>query len=92
MTELVSPCCGSVYNDDEIPISNCCGTEQEGDSDICPDKDCLEHADFFKYKCNHCDEWFEEPEKDYEYEERIKESIAEDKMDGDKDETLGMRI
>ena len=92
MAELVSPCCGQEYSSDHIPRSTCCGAEQKGDSDICPDKDCLEHADFPKYMCEICHEDFEEPEKDYEYEERIKESIAEDKMDEDKDEKLGMRI
>ena len=81
MAELVSPCCGAEYSDDEIPRSNCCGVPKKGDSDICPDKDCLEHADFPKYKCSKCYEWFEEPEVDYEYDERMKESHLEDRMD-----------
>ncbi len=48
MAELVSPCCGSIYNDDEIPISNCCGASQIDDHDLC--KECKEHADFINYK------------------------------------------
>ena len=83
MAELVSPCCGAEYSDDEIPISNCCGALQEGDYDIC--RECKEHTDFYEYKCSNCDEWFEEPEVDYEYEERMKESIAEDRMDEARD-------
>ena len=81
MAELVSPCCGAEYSDDHIPRSTCCGAEQQGDSDICVDKDCLEHADFPKYMCTNCDEDFEDPEVDYEYAEQMKESIAEDRMD-----------
>ena len=85
MAELVSPCCGAEYSDDHIPRSICCGFEQQGDSDICANKDCLEHTDFPKYMCENCDEDFMEPEVDYEYEAQMKESIAEDRMDERRD-------
>ena len=77
MAELVSPCCGAEYSDDEIPRSNCCGALKAGDSDICPNIECLEHADFPEYLCSNCDEWFEEPEIDYEYDARRRENAAE---------------
>ena len=48
MAELVSPCCGSVYNDDEIPISNCCGASQIDDHDLC--KECKEHLPITKFQ------------------------------------------
>ena len=84
MAELVSPCCGAEYSDDHIPVSTCCTAVPAGsETDLC--SDCLEHADFYEYACNNCDEWFEEPEVDYEYEERMKESIAEDRMDEARD-------
>ena len=48
MTELVSPCCGAEYNDDnEI------------------------------FKCETCKNEFDEPELDYEYDERMLESKSE---------------
>jgi predicted amidophosphoribosyltransferase len=83
MAELVSPCCGTEYSDDHIPRSICCGAEQKEDSDLC--SNCLEHTDFPQYMCEICHEDFEEPEVDYEYEERMKESIAEDRMDEARD-------
>ena len=85
MAELVSPCCGAEYSDDHIPRSNCCGAEQQGDSDICANKKCLEHADFPKYMCEQCNEDFEEPELDYEYDDRMREWIAEMLSDESRD-------
>ena len=85
MSYLVSPCCGAEYNSDEIPISTCCGAKKQEDSDLCADFDCLEHADFLEYQCVNCSDWFEEPEEDYEYEERMRESIAEDRADERRD-------
>jgi len=81
----VSPCCGAEYSDDESLVSVCCTAEPKGHTDLC--SKCLEHTDFLAYICNNCNEWFEEPEVDYEYEERMKESIAEDRMD---EERLGL--
>jgi hypothetical protein len=83
MAELVSPCCGAEYSDDFEPISNCCTAIPIGETDLC--SACLEHSDFPEYKCTNCDEVFEEPEEDYEYDERMKESIAEDRMDEARD-------
>ena len=79
MAELVSPCCGAEYSDDEIPVSNCCTAIAVLETDLC--SDCLEHADFYDYACSECDEFFEEPEEEYEYDERMKENIAEDRAD-----------
>jgi hypothetical protein len=56
MAELVSPCCGAEYSDDnEI------------------------------FKCEACKDEFIEPEVFYEYDERMKESIAEDREDEKRD-------
>ena len=56
MTELVSPCCGAEYNDDnEI------------------------------FKCETCKNEFDEPELDYEFNEAVKEAIAEDREDEKRD-------
>ena len=83
MTKLVSPCCGAEYNDDHMPISNCCAAVFAPETDIC--SECFEHADFYTNACNQCDEVFEEPETEYEYKEKMKESIAEDRMDEARD-------
>tara|TARA_R110000851_G_scaffold220454_2_gene373233 strand:+ start:760 stop:1020 length:261 start_codon:yes stop_codon:yes gene_type:complete len=83
MAELVSPCCGAEYNDDESPVSACCTAESKGHTDLC--STCLEHTDFFAYTCNNCNDWFEEPEVDYEYAEQQKESAAEDREDEKRD-------
>ena len=56
MAELVSPCCGAEYNDDnEI------------------------------YICETCKNEFDEPELDYEFNEAVKEAIAEDREDEKRD-------
>ena len=39
------------------------------------------------YKCEKCHDIFEEPELDYEYDERMRENAAEDRMD---EERLGL--
>ena len=80
MAELVSPCCGAEYTDNDDGRSYCC------DAPIintrCSDRDCLEYAEPAEgFICSTCEDFFEEPEKDYEYDERMKESIAEDRMD-----------
>ena len=78
MTELVSPCCGAEYTDNEDGLSDCCGAPilQE----LC--KECKEHAEPAEgFICTRCDEFFEEPEKDYEYVDRMHDSYLEDRMD-----------
>ena len=56
MAELVSPCCGAEYSDDnEI------------------------------FKCETCKNEFDEPELDYEFNEAVKEAIAEDREDEKRD-------
>ena len=56
MAELVSPCCGAEYSDDNEIL-----------------------------KCETCKDEFDEPEVDYEYDERMKESIAEAREDEKRD-------
>ena len=53
-------------------VSPCCGHNY---SDHCDD-DINEY-----FQCNHCEEYFEEPEKDYEYAERMHDSHLEARMD-----------
>ena len=83
MAELVSPCCGAEYTDDFEPVSSCCTAIPITETDLC--SDCLEHSDFPDYQCSNCDELFDEPEKNYEYDDRMKDSIAEDRMDEARD-------
>ena len=53
-------------------VSPCCGSEY---SDYCDD-DINEY-----YQCEQCKEYFHEPLEDYEYDNQIKEKIAEDRAD-----------
>jgi len=78
MAELVSPCCGAEYTDYDEGDSYCCGSPIfQG---LCTE--CKDHAEPAEgFVCEQCEEFFEEPEKDYEYNERMKDSIAEDRMD-----------
>ena len=48
-------------------VSYCCGSEYSDDNDV--------------YICENCKQEFDAPEIDYEYDERMKESIAEDRED-----------
>ena len=84
MANLISPCCGAEYTEYEHQGSTCCGAKlsEEG---LC--YKCHDHADEEGgYSCYSCNEFFEHPEEDYEYEERMKESIEEDRRDAEKDE------
>ena len=56
-------------------VSPCCGAEYSDHTD----PDLNEY-----YQCNHCQEHFDEPEVDYEYNDRVRESILEDRMDEEK--------
>ena len=82
MSYLVSPCCGAEYTDNEDGPSYCCDAPiLQG---LC--KKCKEHSEpEIGFVCENCEEFFDDPEKDYEYEERMKESIAEDRMDEARD-------
>tara|TARA_R100001594_G_C3946858_1_gene242053 strand:+ start:558 stop:749 length:192 start_codon:yes stop_codon:yes gene_type:complete len=53
-------------------VSPCCGAEY---SDHCDDEG------YECHQCSHCKDFFSEPLEDYEYDSRIRESIAEDRMD-----------
>ena len=57
-------------------VSPCCGAEYSDHID----PDLNEH-----YQCNHCEEYFNDPIENYEYNEQKKESIAEDRMDEKRD-------
>tara|TARA_R110000787_G_C13118066_1_gene414455 strand:+ start:253 stop:507 length:255 start_codon:yes stop_codon:yes gene_type:complete len=78
MAGLVSPCCGSDYDNNEDGPSYCCDAPiLQG---IC--SQCKDHAEPAEgYICERCDDFFEEPIKDYEYSEHMKESNLEDRMD-----------
>ena len=86
----VSRCCGCSYEDSFI--SDCCKVEvyrgnkfsMEDFDDKCPS--CKKDTTTSGYICNECGNWFEEPEEDYEYNERMKESYQEMMRDGEKDE------
>ena len=83
MAEFVSPCCGAEYTDYEHPGSTCCGAKlsEEG---MC--YKCRDHADSEEgHTCEQCEEFFEEPEVDYEYKERMQESITEAQEDERRD-------
>ena len=48
--------------------------------------DCKEHSEAIKgFTCDTCDEFFEEPEKDYEFDEAAKEAKLEDEADERRD-------
>jgi|TARA_R110001592_G_scaffold4531_3_gene25474 hypothetical protein len=85
MSNLVSPCCGDEYTDNTDGTSYCCDAPIE--SGICQNKDCLDHAEPQEgFICENCEEFFEEPELDYEYAERQHDSYLEDRMDAERDE------
>ena len=82
MTELVSPCCGAEYTDNDDGPSYCCDAPIiQG---LC--KECKEHAEPAEgFICEHCDDFFEESVEDYEYKAKKTESIAEDIADERRD-------
>ena len=85
MAGLVSPCCGSDYDSNEEGPSYCCDAPIINER--CSDRHCLEYAEPAEgFICSTCEDFFEEPEKDYEYDERMKDAIAEDRRDAEKDE------
>ena len=49
------------------------------DVDICPS--CREHTEPVGHICNDCGNWFEEPEEEMEYEERMRENAMEERSD-----------
>ncbi len=81
--DLVSPCCGAEYEDNTSGPSNCCDAELT--HGLC--MKCKEHSEPEDgFICNTCEEFFEEPEMDYEYEQNKLESHIENQMDAEKDE------
>ena len=77
MSKNVSKCCGSSY--EKSFISDCCTSEMERDSDLCPE--CGDHTDCSGYICNECGNWSEETEEEHEYEARMEENALEEKAD-----------
>ena len=91
MSKYVSSCCGESYEED-VPTCADCGSydirEQfMGDEGwtICDDCGSVEGGYNYVYVCNNCDETFTDPVEDYEYSEQMKESIAEDRADEERD-------
>lgn len=85
MSNLVSPCCGAEYTDNDDGPSYCCGAPIV--NGICQNKDCLDHAEPLEgFVCATCEDFFEEPELDYEYAEQQHDSYLEDRMDAERDE------
>jgi len=82
MTELVSPCCGAEYTDNEDGPSYCCDAPiLQG---LC--SDCKEHAEPAEgFVCDYCEDFFEEPLEEYEYKAQKTESLAEDIADERRD-------
>ena len=83
MAEMVSPCCGAEYTDNEDGLSYCCGSEIS-ETGLCTE--CLEHAEPVEgYICETCNEFFEEPIEDYEFSAAVKEARDEDRADEARD-------
>ena len=62
MTELVSPCCGADYTDNEDGLSYCC-TATISESGLC--YECKDHAEAAEgFVCGYCKEFFEESIED----------------------------
>jgi|TARA_R110000787_G_scaffold283594_1_gene396558 hypothetical protein len=78
MADLLSPCCGAEYTDNEDGPSYCCDAPLT--QGLC--SECKEHAEPQEgFICEECDEFFEEPEVDYEYAAKMHDSYLEDRMD-----------
>lgn len=87
MAELVSPCCGAEYTNNDDGRSYCCDAPIL--NGICSNEDCLDHAEPLEgFVCENCDEFFEESIEDYEYSEAQKE--AKDEMEADERRDLGL--
>jgi hypothetical protein len=84
MADLISPCCGAEYTDNaDEGGSFCCNSEIK--NGLC--SECKEHAEpEVGFICEDCKEFFDEPEKDYEYAEKQHDSYLEDRMDAERDE------
>mgnify|MGYP003152801052 CR=1 FL=1 len=58
-------------------VSPCCGSSYDE----------IHVAEDLAYLCDKCKDTFDEPEEEYEYNERMRENAAEDRMD---EERLGL--
>jgi len=93
----VSRCCGCSYEDSFIsdccnvemyrcnkftvvvPSSRADNLTIEDFDNKCPS--CNKKTKCSGYVCNQCDNWFEEPEEENEYEARMEENTMEEKAD-----------
>jgi len=83
MAEMLSPCCGAEYTDNDNGASCCCGAKIS-ESGLC--YECKDHAEPCEaYICEKCDEFFEEPIEDYEFSAAAKEARDEDRADEARD-------
>ena len=57
-------------------VSPCCGTEYT---------DMVDSEGYEAHECSSCKDIFAEPTEDYEFDEMMKERIAEDRMDEARD-------
>tara|TARA_R110002020_G_scaffold6077_1_gene25411 strand:- start:2080 stop:2304 length:225 start_codon:yes stop_codon:yes gene_type:complete len=55
-------------------VSYCCGSEYEEDTE----------DGIVQYKCYKCNDWFDEPEEEWEYNERQRENWLEMQADEDR--------
>ena len=84
MAELVSPCCGAEYTDNDDGRSYCCDAPII--NGLCSRKKCQEHAEPAEgFVCDNCEDFFEESIEDYEYKAQITEKLAEDMADERRD-------
>ena len=83
MADLVSPCCGDEYTDNENGSSYCCDAELF--AGLC--LECKEHSEpEIGLVCMKCEELFDTAIEDYEYASQQHDSHLEDKMDAERDE------
>lgn len=83
MTEMLSPCCGAEYTDNEDGPSYCC-TAKISETGLC--YECHDNAEPLEgFVCEQCDEFFEEPIEDYEFSAAVKEARDEDRADEARD-------
>ena len=78
--DMVSPCCCAEYKE-EVPTCAECGSYDIGEKfrgdegwTICDDCQAVEQGYNYVNVCSKCDEMFDEPEKEWEYIERMKEN------------------
>ena len=84
MANLVSPCCGEEYTDNQDEGGSfCCNSEIK--NGLC--SECKEHAEPEEgFMCDSCSDFFENPIEDYEYKNQMLDAKAEDRAEAERDE------